>query len=1100
MNIKKFFKTTTSLLLVLSMLMSMLSLTVIAADETTTITAYVSISKYGEFVTGKDNKTIAAVPVELSGKTSYTLDDALKAAHDEYYDGSDGYASAVGDYGLSLIKLWGDESGMFGYQMNCGTVSVMGLTQPVSDGDYIDAYINESAYPDNEAYAHFGKNTAFAGVGKPLTLTLLSAAGYDESWNTIYAACADAAITINGEATNITTDADGKAELTFDTVGTYIVSASKSKTVSETEVTAITAPVCIVSVAQYDTAITVPSDTELFVGSKGKVHYVPFTEIESSDILTDEAANTTTYYFELTDNSVYNYRISSDKYVTYAGTFKKTPNFEMTVTGEILAADGMTKTTTNRDKTANNNSNVADIYLNINAQGYLKLNTVGDAYQLIPLRNWQALVSSGDNYFIEPDFHYTVIDENGDLSNSVVSVSDSGVITAVGNGTAIVLVTYDAINIPTLADSFFGAIWPENTGVFVVSVGLDSSGIQTGMTVNAGLNNAEYKLSGDMIDSEHDVIYFTGETGTYTFTPETEGCTVSVANPTVGTVMSFSGFEEVEANTDSSYSVPLANGRNIIKLEKEGKSEYQVITAKKLTITVNDGNKVERGDTVSIVFDTIYHPANKLSGIYNMFALPIYTEVSGYDNKLVGGLPSQYTFASNKETQTISSILTEGTTSWGSMDYAAEGTLTIPEDFSGDTFTLSGGKIRVYYYGDPFGNHRGITLDNGKAPNLNADEKVAWLGVLPDIEIPIKKDTSSDSSSSSSITVKFTLLGDENHGTRSGSSDTHTLKNGNLDTWLEETSVTVPKGSTALDAIEKALKAANITYSNPSGDYIESIKGLAEFDNGAYAGWMYTINGEHSSVGMSKQTLKNGDVIVLHYTDNYNKEQTASSSSSSSNRPSGISSNSSNSGGGSYSNSAVTTPETVTESTFSEDTFTDIKSGDWHYESVKYVYDNKLMNGTGSGFEPDNSMTRAMLVTVLWRMDGEASAKESAVFTDITDGEWYTDAVIWAAENGIVNGVSDTEFAPNDNVTREQMALIFYRYAQHKNYDTSDTAELSQFTDNAEVSEWAVDALRWANADGLINGTSETTISPQETATRAQVATILMRFCENIAE
>ena len=1099
MNIKKFFKSTTSLLLVLSILMCMMPLAVIAADEATTITDYISISKYGEFVTGKDNKTIAAAPVELDGKSSYTIDDVLNAAHNLYYDGTDGYASSVGDYGLSLTKLWGDTSGLFGYQMNCGTVNVMGLTQPVSDGDYIDAYINESAYPNNEAYAHFGKNTAFAGVGKSLTLTLSSATGYDDNWNTVYSGCADAAITINGEVANITTDSEGNASLIFDSVGTYIVSANKTKTVSETEVTAITAPICVVSVAEYDTAITVPSNAELFVGSKGKVHYVPFTEIEPSDSLINEKDATTTYYFELTDNSVYNYRISSDEYVTYGATFKKTPNFEMNVTTEMLAADGRTKTTVERDKTANNNSNVADIYLNINAQGYLKLASVGDTYQIIPLRNWQALVSSGDNYFIEPDFHYTVIDESGNLSDSVVTVNDSGLLTAVGEGSAIVLVTYDALNIPTLSDPFFGAIWPENTGVFAVSVGLGDSGIQTGITVNTGLNNAEYKLSGDMLDSEHDVIYFMGDSGEYTFTPADEGCTVSVANPTVDTAMTFSGFEAVAANEDGSCIIPLVEGRNIVKLEKDGKAEYQVITSKKLNVTINNGNEVKRGDSVSIVFDTIYHPANKLAGIYNMFALPIYTEVSAYDNKLVGGLPSQYTFASSSETQTISNILPEGTTSWGSLDYTAEGTLTIPVDFTGDTFTLSGGKIRVYYYGDPFGNHRGVTLESGKAPNLNADEKVAWLGVLPDIEIPIKKSTTQGSTSSSNITVKVTVLGDEKHGTPSGTSDTHTLKVGTLDTWLEETSVTVPKGSTALDAVEKVLKAANISYSNPSGDYIESINGLAEFDNGTYSGWMYTINGEYSSIGLSNQKLNSGDKIVLHYTDNYNKEKTTSPGTSS-NRPSS-SSNSSSSSSGSYSGStSVSTQTTAAQNTFSEDTFDDIKSDDWHYDAVKYVYENKLMNGTGSGFEPDTAMTRAMLVTVLYRLENPSESNAKNAFADVSDGEWYTDAIGWAAENGLVKGVSDTEFAPNDNVTREQMAAIIYRYAELKGYDITDSADISQYADANEVSDWALDAIKWTNAAELVKGTSDTALSPQDTATRAQVSAIIMRFCENVVK
>ena len=182
-----------------------------------------------------------------------------------------------------------------------------------------------------------------------------------------------------------------------------------------------------------------------------------------------------------------------------------------------MKPDNKTASTIERAVTANSGYNVADIYLNINAQGYLKLDE-GDTYQLINLRNWEATDTVTNNYFIEPDYHYTVLNENGSASDSVVTVSDSGLVTAVGEGTAIVLVTYDAINVTSaVGGPFFGAIWPENTGVFVVSVGAGDSGIDTGMTLNAGKNSTDAKLSGDAIDAEHDVIYFTGDKGSYTF-------------------------------------------------------------------------------------------------------------------------------------------------------------------------------------------------------------------------------------------------------------------------------------------------------------------------------------------------------------------------------------------------------------------------------------------------------------------------------------------------------------------------------------------------------------------------------------------------------
>ena len=181
--------------------------------------------------------------------------------------------------------------------------------------------------------------------------------------------------------------------------------------------------------------------------------------------------------------------------------------------------------------------------------------------------------------------------------------------------------------------------------------------------------------------------------------------------------------------------------------------------------------------------------------------------------------------------------------------------------------------------------------------------------------------------------------------------------------------------------------------------------------------------------------------------------------------------------------------------------FTDVKSGDWCYDAVKYVYENGLFAGaTDTTFSPDASMTRAMLVAVLYRMEGSPAVTGAGAFTDVTGGKYYTDAVAWASANKIVNGVTATAFAPDTPITREQMAAILYRYAQYKKYDTSKTADLSAFTDASAVGDFAADAMKWANGSAFITGTTATTLSPKGTATRAQVATILMRYHENAAK
>ncbi len=187
--------------------------------------------------------------------------------------------------------------------------------------------------------------------------------------------------------------------------------------------------------------------------------------------------------------------------------------------------------------------------------------------------------------------------------------------------------------------------------------------------------------------------------------------------------------------------------------------------------------------------------------------------------------------------------------------------------------------------------------------------------------------------------------------------------------------------------------------------------------------------------------------------------------------------------------------ETKEDNIFNETTFTDVRKDDWYYNSVKFVCDKKLMQGTGKDFEPDSTMTRAMLVTVLYRMEENTEYNGENTFVDVNEDSWYFDAVKWASGNNIVSGIETNIFAPDENITREQMAVILYRYAKLKGFEINTNANLKKFDDSDNISDWAFEALNWANSSGIINGTSDECISPLESATRAQVATMLMRFC-----
>ena len=184
--------------------------------------------------------------------------------------------------------------------------------------------------------------------------------------------------------------------------------------------------------------------------------------------------------------------------------------------------------------------------------------------------------------------------------------------------------------------------------------------------------------------------------------------------------------------------------------------------------------------------------------------------------------------------------------------------------------------------------------------------------------------------------------------------------------------------------------------------------------------------------------------------------------------------------------------------------FTDVKADAWYYEAVQYVYEKELFAGvTTTTFEPNAPMTRAMLVSVLWRLEGRPEASGVNPFSDVQDGKWYTSGVLWAASKEIVSGFPNGTFAPDDSITREQMASLIMRYATYKGIELAQGASLDSFVDADKVQGWSKEAVAWAVAAGIISGNKQGdvyTLAPQASATRAQVASILMRFIENVMQ
>ena len=349
--------------------------------------------------------------------------------------------------------------------------------------------------------------------------------------------------------------------------------------------------------------------------------------------------------------------------------------------------------------------------------------------------------------------------------------------------------------------------------------------------------------------------------------------------------------------------------------------------------------------------------------------------------------------------------------------------------------------------------------------------------------------------------------------------------------WLRSKSVTVSKGATVCDAFVLALEGTGITQVGAEAGYIRSITKngvtLAEFTKGPNSGWLYTVNGELPTVSVTSYTLSDGDAILLYYTDDWTKDPNANgidpadqaAADKVTDLIAAIGTVTDASGDKiaaartAYNKLTDAQKElvsnyhklTAAEAEYAALTapvalpFTDV-TGHWALDSIRKVYDLGLMTGTkATRFSPDTALNRAMLVTILYRLEGSPAVSSASVYTDVATGAWYTDAVAWAAQHGITVGYGNGKFGPTDDITREQMATILLRYAQYKSYDTTASANLRSYTDAGDISAWALEALQWANGAGLISGRTNTLLAPAGSTTRAETAVILVRFLEQIA-
>lgn len=481
-------------------------------------------------------------------------------------------------------------------------------------------------------------------------------------------------------------------------------------------------------------AITIkaPKGSTISTGTFGTYYVYNFFEMQSCT----EDENGVTAVFKVPDSVSGNtfYRVQNPQGVTYWQFEAWRASKEITVTAEDLhiGDSSFNKNTVYRFE--KNVYDRADIYLNINGKGYMDM-SVGETFELNVFRNWMAIESFFNAKVALPDMHYQVVDFYGNPSD-VVSITpdenNSSVAKMVANkaGTAVVLVTYDAMTYmlgqSSTKSKEFSAIWPECTGVFVVSVGADGSSIETNMTLDR-IDGAE-----SVVDAEHDILFYMGSKGaTYTFTPEDE-CTVSVARPNIkGNTLSYSGFTYSGVSVGKNHEVTvtgLTTGRNIIKIEKNGVATYQVITAREVSYKMYDseGNEIDfytnrpkAGEKVKIQFTNLINPIEKLSGAYNFNASIYYkaeNETTFRSNP--GGGFGVYDFSGNPVRQLIE--------------------ITVPADWENDSYSLVKGAIKMGGFGTfrP-GYHRGITYATGLDPNFNAPTSAMVLSRIDGLSIPV---------------------------------------------------------------------------------------------------------------------------------------------------------------------------------------------------------------------------------------------------------------------------------------------------------------------------------------------------------------------------
>ena len=684
-----------SLLLVFVMLLSLLPAGVLAAEGDVSVTlsgmhdAQVKSLKLYTYIDGvKGADDLLAAKEAADG--AYTIDLAPGAYWADGYD-------ANGDCNGGVSINVSSENNNFKLQ-RMYQISVS-PSKWVKDTDYtLSLRVTDASGAERKAAFGYTVN------------------GKGQSWESTYMSC----LFVVGDTVSVTATPNAETHPNYNPA-----TASKTPTMNDS--------LSLTCKEFVTVTVTAPKGSTIDAGTLAKYYVFSFLEPFARSVEDGTAT------FHLDKNTDYFYRVRHPEGATYWNYVRLSADAAYTVTDEDLGLSG----DFNKDTIYHFENNIYDragIYLNINTKGYKNM-AVGETFELNSFRNWFAIESFMNAKVALPEMHYQVIDVNGNASDVVTITpnalnSNVAVMEAKHEGTAIVLVTYDAMTHmagqTSTASHRFSAIWPELTGVFVVNVGADGSAIQTNMNLDR-MDAVIEKDEARQLDAEHDILFYTGTEGaSYSFKPEA-GCTVSVLRPTVTAAsMTYSGgftANGVTTAEDGTVTVSsLITGRNIIKVTKGGLSTYQVVTARGVSykfvnaegteLTQEELAAIKPGDSVTIQFSNLISPKEKLSGAYNFnFSLYMQGPDGTFFKSDPGGNFGVYDFSGNPERQKL--------------------TVTIPKFWAKETYTLSGAIKQAGWPGVP--THRGITYAVGTNPGFDAPKTAGILSRLPEITIPVVK-------------------------------------------------------------------------------------------------------------------------------------------------------------------------------------------------------------------------------------------------------------------------------------------------------------------------------------------------------------------------